>query len=237
MEGLTDSKLLSEPERERLFAELTGNPLVRYGMCASCHHCAHCMSSLAGLLWHVLHMHCCFRAAQCHARPAELVATAWRRATGNSKGLTRHLALLTIRPADERGHATKLVLQPGLPECSSVVDAGEVDEINILQATMRAMERALAGVPGIPPDAVLVDGNRVPEGVTARHRECIIKGDSKCFSIAAASVLAKARPTLAPFLFGAVALEIAWCCSIDRLCLWACSGIAAIRALQLACGH
>lgn len=142
------------------------------------------------------------------------------------QGLTRHLAVLTIRQADERGHATKLVLRPGLPACSSVVDAGEVDEINILQATMRAMERALAGVPGIPPDAVLVDGNRVPEGVAARHRECIIKGDSKCFSIAAASVLAKARPTLAPFLFGAVAFDIAWCgvaaLNQDRL-LWACS--------------
>jgi ribonuclease HII len=42
-----------------------------------------------------------------------------------------------------------------------------------------------------PPHAVLLDGNQVPPNIKANHVECIIKGDSKCFSIAAASIIAK----------------------------------------------
>ena len=64
----------------------------------------------------------------------------------------------------------------------------EVDEINILQATFLAMERALAQL-SIRPELVLVDGNRVKDfGISA---EPIVHGDSRSASIAAASILAK----------------------------------------------
>ena len=63
----------------------------------------------------------------------------------------------------------------------------EIDELNILWASMRAMERAVAGLRQTP-DTCLVDGNRVPAGLRGR---AVIKGDAKSLSIAAASIVAK----------------------------------------------
>jgi ribonuclease HII len=68
-------------------------------------------------------------------------------------------------------------------ECSPI----EIDEINILQASLLAMRRALAGLRRRP-DFVLVDGNRMPPDVPGR---AIVRGDSKSLSIAAASIIAK----------------------------------------------
>jgi ribonuclease HII len=68
------------------------------------------------------------------------------------------------------------------------VDAGVIDEINILQATHRAMNNALAQLNPLPPHA-LVDGRSVK---TLRvPQTAIVKGDARSYSIAAASVLAK----------------------------------------------
>lgn len=64
----------------------------------------------------------------------------------------------------------------------------EIDEINILNATFLAMKRAVEAL-GITPDLAFVDGNRKPK--TGIYEETIVKGDAKCISIAAASVLAK----------------------------------------------
>lgn len=64
----------------------------------------------------------------------------------------------------------------------------EIDEINILNATFLAMKRAVEAL-GVTPDIALVDGNRKPK--TGIPEETIVKGDAKCISIAAASVLAK----------------------------------------------
>lgn len=64
----------------------------------------------------------------------------------------------------------------------------EIDEINILNATFLAMKRAVEAL-GVTPDLALVDGNRKPK--TGIREETIVKGDAKCISIAAASVLAK----------------------------------------------
>lgn len=67
-------------------------------------------------------------------------------------------------------------------------DHNEIDEINILQATYLAMERAL-GQLSVKPDLALIDGNRAKDfGLPVRT---VIKGDSLSASIAAASVLAK----------------------------------------------
>ena len=64
----------------------------------------------------------------------------------------------------------------------------EIDEINILQATFLAMERAVAQL-GIRPDLALVDGNREPH--FPLPVKTVIKGDSLSANIAAASILAK----------------------------------------------
>ena len=64
----------------------------------------------------------------------------------------------------------------------------EIDEINILNATFLAMKRAVEGL-SIKPDFAYIDGNQYPKtGVTELT---VIKGDSKCMSIAAASIIAK----------------------------------------------
>ena len=70
----------------------------------------------------------------------------------------------------------------------AVVDAETIDRINILRATHQAMNEALASL-SPPPEHALVDGLRV--NALSRPQTPIVKGDSKSFSIAAASVLAK----------------------------------------------
>ena len=69
------------------------------------------------------------------------------------------------------------------------VTADEIDEINILNASLLAMHRALDGLK-LRPQAVIVDGNRFKPYGTLPH-ETIVKGDAKYLSIAAASILAK----------------------------------------------
>lgn len=68
------------------------------------------------------------------------------------------------------------------------VDEKRIDEINILNATFEAMNKAINGLK-IQPDYVLIDGNRI-KGTDIPH-ETVVKGDAKSVSIAAASILAK----------------------------------------------
>lgn len=70
----------------------------------------------------------------------------------------------------------------------SVVEADEIDRINVYQATLQAMARALAAL-NLRPQHVLVDARRIP-GCDI-PQEAIIKGDARCHAIAAASILAK----------------------------------------------
>ncbi len=72
--------------------------------------------------------------------------------------------------------------------CIAEATAEEIDEINILQATMLAMRRAVEGL-RLKPAQVLVDGNRLP--TLRMPAEAIIGGDATVTSIAAASILAK----------------------------------------------
>lgn len=65
----------------------------------------------------------------------------------------------------------------------------EIDSLNILNATFLAMHRAAENLPQQPAHA-LVDGNRLPPGL-ACSAETVVKGDGRCCSIAAASVIAK----------------------------------------------
>ena len=74
--------------------------------------------------------------------------------------------------------------------CCSIAQASveEIDRLNILQATLLAMRRAVLGL-RLPPKLVLVDGNRLP--VLEIRSEAIVKGDEKVPCISAASILAK----------------------------------------------
>ena len=68
-------------------------------------------------------------------------------------------------------------------------DVEEIEEVNILNATYLAMNRAIEGL-SVPADYALIDGNRVPKDIKI-DCETVVKGDSKSLSIAAASILAK----------------------------------------------
>lgn len=67
-------------------------------------------------------------------------------------------------------------------------EAFEIDNINIFQATLLAMQRAVAGL-AVVPDFVLVDGNRCP--LLPMPSQAVVKGDSRVAEISAASIIAK----------------------------------------------
>jgi len=69
------------------------------------------------------------------------------------------------------------------------IDPKTIDEINILNASFLAMHQCIANTSPTP-DLLLIDGNRFNKYKNISH-QCIIKGDAKYFSIAAASILAK----------------------------------------------
>jgi ribonuclease HII len=71
----------------------------------------------------------------------------------------------------------------------SSVEALEIDQINILQASFLAMHKAILGL-NVTPELLLIDGNRFKKFGTLPH-QCIIGGDGIYLSIAAASILAK----------------------------------------------
>jgi ribonuclease HII len=72
--------------------------------------------------------------------------------------------------------------------CIAQASVEEIDELNILHATMLAMRRAVEGL-RLRPHKVLVDGNRIP--TLKIPAEAIVKGDAKVKAISAASILAK----------------------------------------------
>ena len=85
--------------------------------------------------------------------------------------------------------------------CVAQASVAEIDQLNILQATMLAMQRAISGL-RLKPGKALIDGNRLP--VIDVMAEAIVKGDTKVPSISAASILAKVERDL-------------WCKSINDL--------------------
>ena len=80
------------------------------------------------------------------------------------------------------------IIEKAKAYCIATASVEEIDRMNILEATMLAMKRAVEGL-GIKPDLALIDGNRLPE--LECPAEFVIKGDANSASIAAASVLAK----------------------------------------------
>lgn len=122
-------------------------------------------------------------------------------------------AAVILNPAKRiRGLADSKVLSPRKRErlhdeimdkalCCAIALATvqEIDTLNILQATLLAMRRAVEGL-RLPPALVMVDGNRLP--VLPMRAEAVIDGDAKVKAISAASILAKVH-------------RDRWCAEID----------------------
>lgn len=82
-----------------------------------------------------------------------------------------------------------LIEKGALAWAVGIVSHEEIDKINILNASFLAMHRAI-GQLGIVPEHLIIDGNRFKAYLQIPHT-CVVKGDSKYLSIAAASILAK----------------------------------------------
>ena len=92
-----------------------------------------------------------------------------------------------MRPR-QRERVASLIRERALAWAVGAADVAEIDAINILQATFRAMERAVAALQP-PPALALVDGNQLPSLAIAAR--CIVGGDDSEPAISAASILAK----------------------------------------------
>lgn len=105
----------------------------------------------------------------------------------------RGLADSKVLEPEERERLAVKIRQRALCYAVAWADVEEIDTINIFQATMLAMRRALLGL-AVPPQKVLVDGNRCPcpDGLGFQCKyEAVIGGDAIVSSISAASILAK----------------------------------------------
>ena len=90
--------------------------------------------------------------------------------------------------AKRRESLDQVIREQAVAFCIASADVTEIDEINILQATLKAMQRAVKGL-SVTVDFVLVDGNRTP-GFDCES-EWLVKGDAKIDAIKAASIIAK----------------------------------------------
>lgn len=88
----------------------------------------------------------------------------------------------------KREELYRIIVDSAVAWSAAFATVDEIEEINILQATYLAMNRAIEGLAHLPKLA-LIDGNQ-SHGVRIQNRT-IVKGDSKCASIAAASIIAK----------------------------------------------
>ncbi len=93
--------------------------------------------------------------------------------------------------SEKKRNALRLEIEEkALAWAVSFVSNEQIDEINILQASFLAMRQAVEQL-FIRPDHILIDGNRFVTSETMPPHTCVIKGDGKYASIAAASILAK----------------------------------------------
>jgi ribonuclease HII len=90
--------------------------------------------------------------------------------------------------ASKREQLAISIKRDAIAWCVASASVEEIDRLNILQATMLAMQRSIAGL-SVPADQALIDGNRIPQ--LAIPAQAIIQGDAKVLQISAASVLAK----------------------------------------------
>ena len=88
----------------------------------------------------------------------------------------------------QRDQLAMLIKERALAYAIAEASVTEIDQLNILQASLLAMQRAVAALP-ILPDYILVDGNKLP--LFDIPAQAIVKGDTKVAAISAASILAK----------------------------------------------
>ncbi|NDF99318.1 MAG: ribonuclease HII [Chitinophagia bacterium] len=91
--------------------------------------------------------------------------------------------------AMQREMLRPIIEQHAIAWSIGVIDHEEIDKINILKASFKAMHQAIATL-GTTPTLLLIDGNRFSAYPSIRH-QCFVKGDGRFASIAAASILAK----------------------------------------------
>ena len=103
----------------------------------------------------------------------------------------QHPLLIDSKKLSEkrRDEAREIILRDALAFCIAECSPAEIDSINILNASIEAMHRALRGLK-IRPEAIVVDGNRFKPFENIPHTT-VVKGDAKLANIAAASILAK----------------------------------------------
>lgn len=89
----------------------------------------------------------------------------------------------------QRDALFELIMASARGVCVALASAEEIDRLNIRAATLAAMARALHGL-ALAPAFALIDGRDIPPGLPCKA-EAVIGGDAKCFSIAAASIIAK----------------------------------------------
>lgn len=102
-------------------------------------------------------------------------------------GLTDSKALT----AERREQLDELIRERALSWCIARASVAEIDRLNILQASLLAMQRAVAGL-SLVPDFCQIDGNKIPSGLPC-PAEAIIGGDAREAAIGAASILAKVQ--------------------------------------------
>jgi ribonuclease HII len=91
-------------------------------------------------------------------------------------------------PANERERLHDSITRRAVAWAVAAADPAEIDRINIHQASLRAMQRAVLGLTPLP-DIVLVDAFRIPDLPMAQRG--VLHGDRRCSAIAAASIVAK----------------------------------------------
>jgi ribonuclease HII len=89
----------------------------------------------------------------------------------------------------KREELYEIIINSAIDWKIEIVSPAMIDEINILQATLLGMEKAVLNLK-FKPDICLIDGNKIPKRIK-KFSEAIVKGDGKFASIAAASILAK----------------------------------------------
>jgi ribonuclease HII len=99
------------------------------------------------------------------------------------------LADSKVLSAKRRASLEKEIIERSLAWSVIAVSAQDIDRLNILQATLLGMQKAIDQLPLLP-DEVWIDGNQAPASLTLRRR-CIVDGDASVDCISAASILAK----------------------------------------------
>lgn len=95
-----------------------------------------------------------------------------------------------VLSAKQRYTLREIIIANALDYSVQQVSNTEIDKINILNASFLAMHKAVDALKNLKPELLLIDGNRFKQYPGIQH-QCIVKGDAKYMSIAAASILAK----------------------------------------------